>query len=148
MTLDDLIPPAVTSAVADLGLHKVAGQMLGERELSLPRALQTLGERAYRRRKEARAIVDGITALAVVTGEKTALESPALMALLRRSAMPALAGAGIAAAPHLLSNDPQPPGSTMHDALLGALLGGAGGAALGVHGLPGQVSQDVAAALK
>lgn len=147
MTLDDLIPPEVTAAVAAHGLHKIAGLMLGVPELHADVALRTIGERAYRRRKEARAIADGIAALGVLTGEKVA-ENPALMALLRRSAMPALAGAGIAAAPKLLSNDPQQQGGVMHDALLGALLGGVGGAAHGMHGLPADLSQEVAGALR
>ncbi len=149
MTLDDLIPPHVTQAVADLGLHKIAGAMLGVPELTIKEALETLGARAYLRRKEARAIAEGIAAYAVVTNEKTALESPALMALLRRAAMPAAVGAGIAAAPRLLSNDPmQQQGSVMHDALLGALLGGTGGIAHGMHGLPAPLSQEVATALR
>lgn len=148
MTLDDLIPPEVTAAVAAHGLHKIAGLMLGVPELHADVALRTIGARAYLRRKEARAIAEGIAAFGALTGEKVA-ENPALMALLRRAAMPALAGAGIAAAPKLLSNDPmQPPGGVMHDALLGALLGGVGGAAHGMHGLPADLSQEVAGALR
>jgi len=148
MNLNDLIPSSVTDAVADLGLHKVAGAMLGVPELNLGVALQTLGERAYLRRKEARAIVDGIAAYAVVTGEKVA-ENPALMALLRRAAMPALAGAGIAAAPQMFSNDPmQAHKSMLPSAGIGALLGGLGGIAHGVGSLPGPLSNELAAALK
>lgn len=148
MKLDDLIPPAVTAAVASAGLHKVAGAMLGVPELNLDIAIRSIGERAFTRRKEARAIADGIAAYGALTSEKIA-ENPALMALLRRAAMPALAGAGIAAAPKLLSSDPmQPQGGVMHDALLGALLGGVGGAAHGVQGLPPGLSQEVAGALR
>lgn len=148
MDLDDLIPPQVTSAVARVGLHKIAGAMLGIPELTLGDAVRTLGARAYQRRKEARAIADGIAAYAVVAGEKIA-ENPALMALLRRSAMPALAGAGIAAAPQLLSNDPM----TQHQSVLpsmgiGALLGAAGGMAHGVGSLPGPLGEEIAAALR
>ena len=54
MTLDDLIPPSVTAAVAHHGLHKIAGAMLGVPELNIGVAVKTIGERAYRRRKEAR----------------------------------------------------------------------------------------------
>jgi hypothetical protein len=148
MTLDDLIPATTRTAVASAGLHKIAGAMLGVPELRAPDALRAIGERAYRRRKEARAIAEGIGALGALTGEKVA-DSPALMALLRRAAVPALAGAGIAAAPKLLSNDPmQPPGGVVHDALLGALLGGAGGVAHGMHGLPAGLGQEVAGALR
>ena len=148
MTLDDLVPPAVTAAVADLGLHKVAGAMLGVPELNLDVALRSLGERAYRRRKEARAIADGIAAYAVVTNEKIA-ENPALMALLRRAAMPALAGAGIAAAPKLLSNDPYVQQQSVLPSMgIGALLGAAGGMAHGVGSLPAPLGEEIAAALR
>jgi len=88
MTLDDLVPPHVTAAVAALGLHKVAGAMLGAPELTLPVALRSLGEKAYLRRKEARCIVDGIAALAVLTDVKVAEASP-LADLLRRTIAPA-----------------------------------------------------------
>lgn len=148
MNLNDLIPPSVTAAVADLGLHKVAGAMLGVPELNLDVAIRTLGERAYLRRKEARAIADGIAAYAVVTGEKIA-ENPAIMALLRRAAMPALAGAGIAAAPQMLSDDPMQQHKSMMPAMgIGALLGGLGGIAHGVGKLPGPLSGELASALK
>jgi hypothetical protein len=148
MTLDDLVPPTVTRAVADLGLHKIAGAMLGVPELDLDVALRSLGERAYRRRKEARAIADGIAAYATVTGEKIA-ENPALMALLRRAAMPALAGAGMAAVPKMLSSDPYEQQQSLMPAMgIGALLGGIGGVAHGMHGLPAPLSQELATALK
>lgn len=147
MKLDDLVPPSVTNAVANLGLHKVAGAMLGVPELNLDVALRSLGERAYRRRKEARAIADGIAAYATITGEKVA-ENPALMALLRRAAMPALAGAGIAAAPKLLSNDPYTQQQSVLPSMgIGALLGAAGGMAHGVHSLPPELSNQLAGAL-
>lgn len=147
MTLDDLIPPTVTQAVADLGLHKVAGAMLGVDELDLPTALRALGERAYRQRKEARAIVDGIAAYAVVTNEKIA-ENPALMALLQRAAVPAAAGAGLAAIPKLLSSDPYERQQSLLPSMgIGALLGGAGGMLHGVGALPGPLNQEVGTAL-
>jgi hypothetical protein len=88
MTLDDLIPPSVTAAVAHHGLHKIAGAMLGVPELNIGVAVKTIGERAYRRRKEARAIADGLGALAAVTGTKIA-EDSALAELLRRTVAPA-----------------------------------------------------------
>lgn len=74
MTLDDLVPPRVTASVAAHGLHKVAGAMLGQPELTLPVALRSLGEMSYRRRKEARAIADGVAALGVVTGTPANIE--------------------------------------------------------------------------
>lgn len=130
MTLDDLIPPHVIAVVAEQGLHKVAGVMLGLPELTIKEAVGVLGAKAYVRRKQARAFADGIVAYAVVTGEKIA-ENPAMMALLQKSLMPALAGAGIAAVPHLISRDPQEHGlgAMLPSMGIGALLGGAGGAA-------------------
>lgn len=147
MTLDDLIPSALPRAVAAHGLHKIAGAMLGVPELNLAAAMRSLGERAYLRRKEARSIADGVAAYAAVTGEKIA-ENPALMAMLRRSVMPALAGAGIAAAPRLLSDDPMQHGSVVPAMGIGALLGAAGGALHSAAGLPPDLSQAVAGALR
>lgn len=146
MTLDDLIPPFVTRTVARQGLHKIAGAMLGVPELTSKEAVAVIGAKAYLRRKEARTIVDGIAAYATVTGEKIA-EDPALMALLRRAAMPALAGAGVAAIPQLL--DPNRQGQSLLPAMgMGALLGGAGGAANAIHNLHPDASQALAGALR
>jgi len=149
MTLDDLIPPNVTAAVRDLGLHKIAGAMLGVPELTIKEAVATVGAKAYLRRKEARSIVDGIVAFAALTNEKVA-DNAALMAMLRRAAMPALAGAGIAAIPQLMSNDPNQYG---HESLLpamgmGALLGGGMGAMNSMRQLPPDVSQGAAHAFR
>jgi len=148
MTLDDLIPPHVVAAVRDIGLHKIASVFAGGapgRELTFGDAANTIGAKAYLRRKEARSIVDGIAAFAVLTNEKIA-ENPALTALLRRAAMPALAGAGIAALPHIMSDDPNK-GSILPSLAAGGLIGGAGGALHAMHGLPSNVSSDVAQAL-
>ncbi len=133
MTLEDLVSPSTLKAIADHGLHKIAGAMHGVPELDISVAVRSIGERAYLRRKEARAIADGIVAYASVTGEKLA-ENPAMMALLKRTVAPALMGAGIAAVPSLMSNDPNQ--GSMHNMLpsmgVGALLGGVGG---GIHAL-------------
>jgi hypothetical protein len=148
MTLDDLIPPHVTATVRDAGLHKIAGAMLGVPELTIKEAVFSIGARAFMRRKEARAIVDGIAAYATLTNEKIA-ENPALMALLRRAAVPAAVGAGIGMAPHFMSNDPyEQQKSALPGGALGGLLGGLTGIASGVHGLPPDVSQAVAQALR
>ena len=147
MNLDDLVPASTVRAVAAQGLHKIAGAMQGVPELTLPLAVQSLGARAFLRRKEARSIAEGIAAFATVSGEKTA-ENPALMAMLRRSVMPAIAGAGIAAAPRLLSNDPMQHGSALPAMGIGALLGAAGGALQGVGTLPMPLNQEVANALR
>jgi hypothetical protein len=150
MQLDDLIPPHVVQAVASQGLHKVAGAMLGVPELGLDHALRALGERAYRRRKEAHAIVDGIAAFAVLTREKTAdMISPQVMALLRRAAVPAAGGAALAYGASQMNQDPMGPHhSGIPAALLGALTGGAAGAGNALQGLPGGVGQDLTAALR
>ena len=152
MTLDDLIPAHVTATVAEQGLHKIAGAMLGVPELSVKEAVAVIGMKAYLRRKEARAIVDGIAAYATLTNEKVA-ENPALMALLRRAAIPAAAGAGIATIPHLMSQDPQEHSlrAMLPSMGIGALVGGAGGglAALGsaTSGGGAGLGQDLAANL-
>lgn len=149
MTIDDLVPARTIQAVAEAGLHKIAGAMLGLPELTLEKAAGVIGARAYRRRKEARAIVDGIAALATLQGEKVA-DNSALMALLQRAAMPALAGAGIAAVPHLLSQDPSQHNlnAMLPSMGIGALLGGGGSAANALHHLPPGASQDLGAALR
>jgi hypothetical protein len=146
MTLDDLVPPSVRSAVASAGLHKIAGAMSGISEMGLKEAVTVIGMKAWLRRKEARAIADGIAAYGTLIGEKIA-ENPALTALLRRSVMPALGGAAIAAVPHFLSNDPNQ-GSPLPAMSIGALLGGAGGAIRDVGALPGRLNQNVADALR
>lgn len=146
MTLDDLIPPSTLKAVASTGLHKIAGAMAGVSEMNLKEAVETLGVKAWLRRKEARAIADGIAAYGTLVGEKIA-ENPALSALLRRSVMPALGGAAIAAVPHFLSNDPNQ-GSALPAMGIGALLGGAGGAIRDIGALPQGLNQDVAGALR
>jgi hypothetical protein len=148
MNLDDLIPSHVTAAVAAQGLHKIAGAMLGLPELTIKEAVGTIAMKAFMRRKEARSIADGIAAYATLTNEKIA-ESPALMALLRRAAMPAAVGAGIGMAPKLMSNDPyQQQQSALPAGVLGALLGGLTGVGTSLHGLPPELSQGVAQALR
>ena len=87
MTIDDLIPCHTVAVVAAAGLHKIAGAMHGIDEMTLPAAIGSIGARAYARRKEARAIVDGITSYAALTGEKTA-EDTGLMEMLRRIVVP------------------------------------------------------------
>lgn len=134
MNLEDFVPAATREALANHGLHKVAGAMYGVDELSIKEAARLIGTRAYLRRKEARVIATGLAALGTVTNEKVA-ENPLLMALLRRSVMPAALGAGVAAVPHILSDDPNK-GSPLPSMAAGALLGGVGGSlnALGAVG--------------
>lgn len=145
MTLDDLIPPYVTAVVAEQGLHKIAGAMLGVPELSIKEAVSVIGMKAFMRRKEGRAIADGIAAYATLTNEKIA-ENPALMALLRRAAIPAAAGAGIAAMPHFLSNDPYEQQKSVLPAMLtGGLMGGMGGMLHGVGTAPPPLDAQMAA---
>lgn len=134
MNLEDLVPAATREVIAREGLHKVAGAMYDVPELTAKEAARLLGMKAFLRRKEARVIATGLAALGTVTGEKVA-ENPLLMALLRRSVMPAALGAGIAAVPHLMSDDPNK-GSPLPTMAAGALLGGVGGSlnALGAVG--------------
>lgn len=148
MNIDDLIPPHVVAAVRTAGLHKIASVLVGDAPgtaLSYQSAVRNLGHKAYLRRKEARSVADGIAAFASLSNEKVA-ENPALTALLQRAVMPALAGAGIAALPHMLSQDPNK-GSVLPSLAAGGLLGGAGGALHAVHGLPANISESVAQAL-
>ena len=148
MTIDDLIPSHVIKAVRDHGMHKVAGAMLDVPELTLKEATYVLGAKAYLRRKEARSIVDGIVAYAALTNEKVA-DNSALMAMLRRAAVPAAVGAGIAAAPRLLSSDPYEQQKSLVPSLgIGALLGGLTGVAGGLRGLPPELGQQVAQAAR
>ena len=157
MNLDDLIPPAVTNAVARLGLHKIAGAMLGEPELTIKEATYVLGAKAYLRRKEARSIVDGIAAYGSLTNVKVA-DNTALLALLRRAALPAIAGAGIAAVPQFIANqtpryDPMtgsrlPPQSVIPSMGIGALLGGIAGLGRGVQMMHPEASEHLSSALR
>jgi hypothetical protein len=148
MTIDDLIPPHVIKAVRDHGMHKVAGAMHGVPELTIKEATYILGAKAYMRRKEARSIVDGIVAYATLTNEKVA-DNAALMALLRRAAVPAAVGAGIAAAPRLLSNDPYEQQKSIIPSLgIGALLGGLTGVGGALHELPPALGAQVAQAAR
>lgn len=125
MNLEDFIPTATRETLANHGLHKVAGAMYGVDELSIKEAARLIGAKAFLRRKEARIIATGIAALGAVTGEKVA-ENPALMALLRRSVMPAALGAGIGGVTHMMSDDPNK-GSPLMAMGAGALMGGVGG---------------------
>lgn len=151
MTLDDLIPPHVTAAVRSLGLHKVAGAMVGVPELTVKEAVAVLGAKAYLRRKEARAIVDGILSYAALAGEKTAegMLSPQILALLRKAALPAAGGAALAYGASKMNQDPMsPPHSGIPAAVLGALTGGTLGAGQALHNLPGDLGQGLSQALR
>lgn len=124
MTLEDLVSPFAIAAIRQHGLHKVAGAMLGVPELDIRGALSVIGARAYLRRKEARIVADGLSALSALSGEKVA-ENPALMALLRRSVMPAALGAGIGGVAHAMGDDRGE--SPLMSMGAGALIGGVGG---------------------
>ena len=149
MNLENLIPQSTVDTIARVGLHKVAGAMYGVDEMTLKVAAQLIGMKAYARRKEAHVIANGLGSLAAIQGEKVA-ENPALMALLRRSIAPAAMGAGIAAVPHLMSNDPNQ-GSMLPSMGVGALLGGLGGgmSALNAAAPNGsQLNQGLASSLR
>jgi hypothetical protein len=125
MNLADLIPATTREVLAREGLHKVAGAMYGVPELNVKEAARLIGAKAFLRRKEARVIANGIAAFAAVTNEKVA-ENPALMALLRKSVMPAALGAGIGGVTHMMNDDPNK-GSPLMSMGAGALMGGVGG---------------------
>lgn len=114
------------NALRQVGLHKVAGAMLGIDELNIKEAAREIGRRAYTRRAEAKKIASGIEALAELHGEKT---SGVLGELLKRQAMPAMIGAGAAALPDLMAPGPVDQDQMMQHMLLGGGLGALGGAA-------------------
>lgn len=125
MNLEDLVPASTVETVKRVGLHKIAGAMLGVSELTIGDAAASIGAKAYLRRKEARLMVNGIAAYAAVTGEKVA-ENPAMMALLRRAVAPAMLGGGIGAVTHFMNDDPNK-GSIVGPMAAGGLLGAVGG---------------------
>ena len=128
LTINDLIPAATINTVAAVGLHKIAGAMMGVDELTIKEAVTALGTKAYIRRKQASAIAEGAAALLTLSGTKVA-GNEALLELLKRSVMPAVGGAAISTVPHLLSRDPNE--QTLEAMLpsmgVGGLLGGMGG---------------------
>lgn len=146
MTIDDLIPPHVTKAVADAGLHKIAGAMMGVPEVTIKEAVALIGYKAYLRRKEARAIVDGLMAYSALTNEKVA-DAEALLALGRRALLPALLGAGVAAVPALTSENPYERQKLPGAAITGGVLGGVGGLLHALYKLPPNVGQVISRAI-
>lgn len=142
MNIDDLIPPHVTRIVAEVGLHKIAGAMNGAPEMTLKEASALIGMRAYRRRKEARAIADGIAAYAVLSGEKVA-DAAALSSVLGHALVPATITAGAATVPYLMSDDPNK-GSIATPLAVGGAIGGGADILKSLYHAPSSVGQELA----
>lgn len=126
----NVIPAASLDVLRRSGLHKVAAAMLGVEELTLRDAVAWIAEKAAMHRAEARAMADGIEALAALRGEKRA---GVWEALLQRSMLPAAGGAAMMALPELVREGPTDPDAVMNKALLGGAMGLAGGGLYHLH---------------
>jgi hypothetical protein len=155
MDAEKLYPAHLRDTLRRVGLHKIAGAMLGCDEVTLKEAVAVIGAKAYFRRRETQKIAAGIDALEALTRtkEKTAA-SPSgevLRALLRAGLPAAVGGAGLAVLPKVLSNDPQDKSSYIAPALLGGglgLLGGAAGAGLRASSANPESAAGIAAAIR
>lgn len=137
MDAEKLYPSHLRDTLRRVGLHKVAGAMLGIDEVTLKEAVAVIGAKAYLRRRETQKIAAGIDALEALTGSSgkvAATPSGEVTRALLRAGLPgAAAGAGIAILPKMLSRDPRDQSGYLAPALLGGglgLLGGAAGAGL------------------
>ena len=131
VNLDNLVPHRAIAAIRSSGLHKVAGAMAGLDEIDIKIAAGLIGARAYMRRKQAALIAEGIGALALIRGEK--LAAGEWSELMRRSFLPAVAGAGIATVPDLLQDGPLNTDRALEHAIIGGGLGLAGGMGHGIY---------------
>ncbi len=137
LNAEKLFPAHLRETLRRVGLHKIAGAMLGIDEVTLKEAVAVIGAKAYLRRHETKKIAAGIDALDAIshTGEKRALAPTAdvVTSLLRAGLPAAVGGAGLAVLPKILSRDPRDNSGYLGPALLGGglgLLGGAAGAGL------------------
>lgn len=126
LAVEKFVPQRALDAIRRAGLHKVAGALRGFDEITLKEAAGLLGARAYVRRKEASAIIEGIVAFAELRGEKTA--GNLTSELLHRALAPAAFGAGIATIPDLMADGPVDQNKMLQHALIGGGIGLAGGA--------------------
>lgn len=124
----NFIPSRNLETLKRAGLHKIAGAMRGLDELTIKDAVAAIGERAFIKRADARRIADGIDALAELHGEKAANAASVMSPLLSKALMPAALGAGAAALPSLLHDQP----IDWSSVALGGMAGGVGGAGLGL----------------
>jgi hypothetical protein len=125
--VENFIPPRNLGALRRMGLHKIAGAMLGVPEVTFKEAVAYLGAKAFLHRAEATKIAHGIEALATLRGEKVA---NVWQSVLQRSTAPALLGAGIAALPEMTGDQPINWDNVLRRGAMGAAVGGVGGAAL------------------
>ena len=130
VNLDNLVPARAIAAIKTAGLHRITGIMAGFDEINIKTAAGLIGARAYMRRKQAALMAEGIGALTLVRGEKLA---GGWEELLRRSFLPAVAGAGIATVPDLLQDGPLNTDRALEHAIIGGGLGLAGGVGHGIY---------------
>jgi len=155
MDAEKLYPAHLRDTLRRVGLHKIAGAMLGCDEVTLKEAVAVIGAKAYFRRRETQKIAAGIDALEALTcaGEKTAA-SPSgevLRALLRSGLPSAVGGAGLAVLPKILSHEQNAPSDYIAPALLGGglgLIGGAAGAGLRATRANPESAAGIAAAIR
>lgn len=129
---EKLFPAHLRGKLRSVGLHKIAGALLGIDEVTLKEAAAVIGAKAYLRRREMQKIAAGIDALdALIPGEKIAAgpSGEVLLSLLRAGLPAAAGGAGLAVLPKILSKDPRDKEDLIAPALLGGGLGLIGGAA-------------------
>lgn len=69
MKIENLIPLATIQKVANVGLHTITGAMFGVPEITFKEAAAIIGTKAYMRRKEARAIANGIASFGLLSDD-------------------------------------------------------------------------------
>jgi hypothetical protein len=67
--VDNFVPARNLHILSSVGLHKIAGAMLGFPELTIKEAITRIATKAFIKRAEERIINQGIAALAALNGE-------------------------------------------------------------------------------
>lgn len=124
--LNNFLSPATQATLRDVGADKIASMMYGTDAFTIKEAAFLLGAKRHLQRCERQKIAAGLQALAELSGEKVADSLGG--ELLRRAILPAAAGAGLTMLPKAMSNEPLAPGELMNTGLMGAAIGGLGGA--------------------
>lgn len=65
--IENLVPPKNLATIKAAGLHRVVGAIEGGEDITIKRAAQLIGTKAYLRRREYQKIAAGIKALEAVT---------------------------------------------------------------------------------
>lgn len=65
--IENFIAPKNIETIKTAGMHKIVGAIEGGEEITIKRAAQLIGTKAYQRRREFQKISAGIAALAAVT---------------------------------------------------------------------------------